>query len=413
VRWISCAIFVIIFTQLEVNAQSIIQIGSYVSNYTMWNFKISGNYAYLATSGGLLVIDVSNPTLPSLLCHRSSWGQVADIDISDTLACITAGQLEPTSVKILNIADPSNPTLVATYSDIYPRYLSQSGDIVCYIGYAGTLFNVLDISDPTSPQYLGGLDIYGFPEDIYISGQYAFIANCDGGLYIIDISNRESPIIAAHFDSFSGVEGVYAIGNYIYAVDLIFDLQIIDITDPYNANIVGSCSILGHSQSVFVNGNRAYVATIDSGLSMIDISSPTNPLEIEHYNYYGYNGESILVDDNYIYYVGGNEFHILKHSTSSVQEESKPPSGSLLLSANYPNPFNAQTTIHYSLPAASDVSLDIFDITGGKIETLVSEKQEAGEHSIVWNAEKKPSGVYFYRIKAGNFSRIEKCVLLK
>jgi hypothetical protein len=81
--------------------------------------------------------------------------------------------------------------------------------------------------------------------------------------------------------------------------------------------------------------------------------------------------------------------------------------------SSYPNPFNAQTTISYSLPMASDVSLDIFDLLGRKIETLASGHQVAGEHSIIWNAGDTPSGVYFYRLKAGERIETNKMVLLK
>lgn len=83
------------------------------------------------------------------------------------------------------------------------------------------------------------------------------------------------------------------------------------------------------------------------------------------------------------------------------------------LSSAYPNPFNAQTTIKYSLPKSADVSIEIYDILGRKVETLVSERQSAGEHSIIWNAKEATSGVYFYRIKAGEYSDIKRCVLLK
>ncbi len=83
------------------------------------------------------------------------------------------------------------------------------------------------------------------------------------------------------------------------------------------------------------------------------------------------------------------------------------------LLCNYPNPFNAQTTISYSLFTRSNVSIEIFDIAGRKVETLQGGYQEAGEHSIVWNARDRASGVYFYRVKAGDVSKAEKCVLLK
>ncbi len=83
------------------------------------------------------------------------------------------------------------------------------------------------------------------------------------------------------------------------------------------------------------------------------------------------------------------------------------------LSQNYPNPFNASTTISYSLPQESEVSLDIYDIMGRKIETLVPGRQPAGEHSVVWNADHISSGVYLFRINAGSYSETRRCNLIK
>jgi hypothetical protein len=80
---------------------------------------------------------------------------------------------------------------------------------------------------------------------------------------------------------------------------------------------------------------------------------------------------------------------------------------------NYPNPFNASTTIEFKLPEAADVSIQIYDILGRNIETLISGSQSAGNHSVVWHADNQPSGVYFYRINAGNFSDQKSCLLLK
>ena len=83
------------------------------------------------------------------------------------------------------------------------------------------------------------------------------------------------------------------------------------------------------------------------------------------------------------------------------------------LAQNHPNPFNAATRIEYSLPEESQVILEIFDILGRKIETLVSGIQPAGQHSVVWDAENLPSGVYLYRIKAGEHVESRSCLLLK
>jgi probable HAF family extracellular repeat protein len=80
---------------------------------------------------------------------------------------------------------------------------------------------------------------------------------------------------------------------------------------------------------------------------------------------------------------------------------------------NYPNPFNASTTIRYSLPRSSDVSIEIYDILGRLVEALNVSEQIAGEHQISWNAADQPSGTYFYRMQAGDYTDTKRMVLLK
>jgi hypothetical protein len=84
-----------------------------------------------------------------------------------------------------------------------------------------------------------------------------------------------------------------------------------------------------------------------------------------------------------------------------------------ILSQNYPNPFNAQTMICYTLPEQSLVLIDIFDILGRKVETLTKGVKPAGEHRAIWNASKQPSGIYFYKVTAGDMFETKKMVLIK
>ena len=83
------------------------------------------------------------------------------------------------------------------------------------------------------------------------------------------------------------------------------------------------------------------------------------------------------------------------------------------LSQNYPNPFNPVTTIKYSLPQSGDVTLLIYNLIGEEVARLVNGHQSAGEYNAEWNASKVSSGIYFYRLKAGDFVRTRKMVLLK
>jgi len=83
------------------------------------------------------------------------------------------------------------------------------------------------------------------------------------------------------------------------------------------------------------------------------------------------------------------------------------------LSQNYPNPFNPSTTISFSLPEANYVTLDIFNVLGQKVESLVNENMPAGTHEVEWQTGSTASGVYFYRLTAGSFSDTKKMMFLK
>ncbi len=83
------------------------------------------------------------------------------------------------------------------------------------------------------------------------------------------------------------------------------------------------------------------------------------------------------------------------------------------LSQNYPNPFNPTTTIEYSIPRDANVSIKIFDVLGKEVATLVNEQRSAGTYIINWNASNFSSGLYFYRITAGEFADTKKMFLIK
>jgi predicted GH43/DUF377 family glycosyl hydrolase len=83
------------------------------------------------------------------------------------------------------------------------------------------------------------------------------------------------------------------------------------------------------------------------------------------------------------------------------------------LSQNYPNPFNPVTMITYQLPMINDVDLSIYNVLGQKVGTLVNERKQAGDHQVEWDASGFASGVYYYRIEAGEFVDVKKMVLLR
>lgn len=99
-------------------------------------------------------------------------------------------------------------------------------------------------------------------------------------------------------------------------------------------------------------------------------------------------------------------------SSEPVAVEEAAPAA-FAVAQNSPNPFNPTTTINFSTHQASDVTIDVYNVSGQKIDTIASEFMNAGNHSVTWNASEFSAGVYFYTVKAGEFSRTLKMTLLK
>jgi len=97
--------------------------------------------------------------------------------------------------------------------------------------------------------------------------------------------------------------------------------------------------------------------------------------------------------------------------SNSINETPLPQS--FKLHQPYPNPFNPATTIRFSAASTQSLQIQIFDITGRLVETLIDEPLTQGEHEIVWNAGSQPSGVYFVRLQSGEFVQNQKVILLK
>ena len=83
------------------------------------------------------------------------------------------------------------------------------------------------------------------------------------------------------------------------------------------------------------------------------------------------------------------------------------------LHQNYPNPFNPTTTISFDLPEAADVTLIVYDVEGRTVAELANRRFDRGRHSVPFDGRNVATGVYFYRLSAGDYKEIRKMILLK
>ena len=100
-------------------------------------------------------------------------------------------------------------------------------------------------------------------------------------------------------------------------------------------------------------------------------------------------------------------------SATGVDQTTSVVPKDFLLNQNYPNPFNPTTTIHYSVSKSGNIKIMVYDLLGREVTTLVNENKPAGNYDIKFDGSKLGSGVYFYKMQAGNFVQTKKLILIK
>lgn len=125
--------------------------------------------------------------------------------------------------------------------------------------------------------------------------------------------------------------------------------------------------------------------------------------------YHGGDNGSTFIQANYY---PPSEF-LLSTVATSVEETDDGSPDAFSLAQNYPNPFNPTTTISFSIPSPNHVRLEVFDLLGRKVATLVNALKPAGQHSVEFNAGNLPSGLYVYRLQAGSFTDMKRMLFLK
>jgi photosystem II stability/assembly factor-like uncharacterized protein len=173
---------------------------------------------------------------------------------------------------------------------------------------------------------------------------------------------------------------------------LVSGTNIFAATNQYNGENIGSvfCS----------TNNGADWLDASSGLPHDSVNFGVNSLTL--------NGTNLLVGTN----TKGIWSRPLSELTGVSKEEIKLPKD-FILSQNYPNPFNPGTIISYSLPSSSNIKVIVYNSLGQTIKTLESGYKTAGNYSIYFNASNLPSGIYFYKLEAGQFTQTKKMILLK
>jgi len=393
-------------------------ISSLEMEYGYYRGEHSGNYLIVAAnSDGFKVIDVTDPALPTITIELDSNYYVNSTTRVDTVLLVAHSN----GMKILDFTDPANPVEIGDITTSgYTRSLAVVGNYV-YAVNASRLI-VFDITDRTAPVEIGSwTDSWFGAEEVLVDGNYVYIANgANRGFDIVDVSDPANPAGLGTINPPGSSGRLDKSGDYVFLAGGYSGLQIIDVSNPLSPSIDNTWDEDYTVVDVTIVDTIAYVATYDAGLHLLNIADPTNPVEVGSYVTPS-EARMVLIDGDYVYMV--------EHGGVCILEVVASPMGvddlladllpdQITLHQNYPNPFNPSTTIEYSLSVRSEVTISIFNCLGQKVKTFCGGVKSAGDYQLEWDGRtdqgaQLATGVYFYRLRAGDQVESKKMLLLK
>jgi len=279
-------------------------VGSYDTEGSAQAVAVSGNYAYVTTSGitdegrQLVIFDIGTPSIPDALGTYNFGGQPQSLIVMDQYVYVVEAQkvveefYDEWNLIVINIADPENPLRIGSLQISETWDMTLSGDNIYLaqprntdvttqlrVGTGG--MEVIDISNPSIPHSLGSLRNGGDARAVKVRENLVYLASDDTDLQIIDVDDPVNPEIVAEINGFETAYDIALLGHLAYVAAYQQGLTIIDISDPSTPLplLTSEPSVRQHTD-VKISGSYAYVGNGEFGLIVYDISNPTNPMYI-------------------------------------------------------------------------------------------------------------------------------------
>ncbi len=411
-----------------------------VNTVTTWfqrahNLYIHDGYAYIVgtdNGGGMHILDLTNPVNPVRTAYYTTSGYIHDVYVWNDTAYASSED----TYDMVFLGNKSLPVRVNA-STALPGIYAHSGWLTEDKRYfiACEEFNVRDITvwdlhnrtwDLVVPQWQ--LPTGGHVHNVFVRGNFAYVAYYTDGLVILDVSNPVSPVKVGQYDtyptpntSYDGAWGCWPYlpsGNVIvsdmstglYMVDFLLDPVPVELTS-FTASASNNSVVLNWSTATEQNNRGFEVQKSFDDQNWRTLAFITGNGTTAEISRYSYKDENPVQGKNFYrlvqYDFDGTE---KEYNSISVDFNSAPE---FTIEQNYPNPFNPSTAIKFTIPSESHVNLEVFNSLGEKVTTLVNEVKPSGSYTVDFNAAELTSGIYIARIASDGHSKFIKMNLIK
>ncbi len=399
--------------------------------YFAKDFTRDGDLAVVANFTGISALDMSDPAAPTWIVQDPSaddLGNVREVTLADGLLCYDSNDYD---LYFADLDDPASPQL-------YPGEINENhrtpllvGDMLygCFyhldVQWSWNVY-AYDLSQPITPVMA---DEYVTPYKTFLcrEGDVIFAYSEDHSLKALDISTPGDinwlGEITVDWDTSSGgsYEPLVCVADGILLVwdgrPAQSEVQVIDVSTPGNMVQRGRYTDGIYPTALAMAPGCGYLADVTGRVQMLSVEDPDNPAITGHCvtgsRVIGLSAEGALV--HAMTYDAG--LYVLRNDAlATASPDDLAPATQRL--ASHPNPFNPRTTIHFALTEAGPVSLEIFDIQGRRVRSLLRGRRDAGDHRLEWDGRNDEggelaSGVYLAQLKTREDERRIKLALIR
>ncbi len=403
------------------------------------NIAFKGDYLFGCYREILYVISFEDVNSPEVVGEYEvgELGYYVYIN-GDQLALIFWDLQDHIQINGLKLYDVSNPQQLILNGQITLES-TPAGVVItddyAYIAYNRDAFCVVSINDPDNPEIICEINIGGFhaQRNITISNHVLYIPAGEIGAVAYSLDNPENPELIGYYNTANIASEVLINDNGMFIADGC-NIGMYDISQFLGPWYLEVNEMVHDFDSVAVDSSAEWTLTIHNNgnlsreISSIALDSDVFFCKIE---------ESFMLEshaDTVLTVVFIPEADSLYHANLSITSDDRVLEITLsgqgytpnavangnteiptefALTGIYPNPFNSTTTIEYALPYASEVSLNLYNLSGQRIETLVNGRLQAGVHTATLNAGDMASGLYFVKLEGSRQSFTRKLMLVK
>ncbi len=385
--------------------------------------EVVGNYAFVADFDGLVVVDITDPAAPFITASLATQGKARDLAISGGYAFVA----DLVGLQVIDISNPAAPQLTSSFPTPGSAYGVAVAGNTAYVADIVSGLIIFDVTDPSNPLQLGTVATQGGAYDVEVLGNFAYVAdgyNTDFSiLQIVDVSVPGAPFLVGGVDTPGSVYSLALEGGHAFVTDGGLGLQIFQLqcdlpalANPRDFTLThenGKVTFAwnpapaGGSETFRLVGTKGGAEwEIPFALDETGHFSASDPEVNDH------TGETVVYS---LYYLeAGDTWAII--ATEEVRFEA-PRIITRLLGA-HPNPFNPHTTVSFSVERSQRVKIRVFDLAGRLVSDLVDRVYEPGYHKATWNGKNGSggdvsSGIYFLRMEADDLAEVKKITLVR